>query len=59
MDIVKLFTEGGLQLALLGMLFYFMKKLFNHTSDVTEELKQLRLAVERLIGLLEGRAGKF
>lgn len=30
-----------------------------HASDVTEELKQLRLAVERLIGLLEERAEKF
>lgn len=55
MDLIKLFTDGGLQLALLGMLFYFMKKLFNHTSDVTEELKQVRLAVERLTGFLEGR----
>lgn len=55
MDLIGLFTEGGFQLVLLGMLFYFMKKLFNHTSEVTAELKELRLVVERLVGFLEGR----
>jgi len=54
MDIIQLFTEGGMQLALLSMLFYFMKKLFNHTSEITAELKELRLVVERLVGYLEG-----
>ena len=55
MDLLKLFADGGFQLALLGMLFYFMKKLFNHTSEVTEELKQVRLSVERLTGFLDGK----
>lgn len=54
MDIIKLFADGGFQLVLLGMLFYFIKKQFNHTSEVTAELMALRLVVERLVGFLEG-----
>lgn len=54
MDLIKLFTEGGMQLALLGMLFYIMRRVLNHLSEVVKELKELRLVVEKLVGYLEG-----
>lgn len=48
MDLITLFSTGGLQLCLLGVVVFLciklsdvMMKLLNHTSDLTECLREL------------------